>query len=343
MSGPNYRTPGATRVLPVNAPRDQWLAARKRGLGGSDTSTVLGINPWKTRVELWLDKTGRISGEVESNEAMYWGSAHEQTMRRRFTEDTGLAIRQSGLLRSRDLPFMQYTPDGLTEDGGLLELKTAGDYTAPDWDEGPADHALLQVQKGLRVTGRSHAHVCVLINGRDWRTHVVEPDSELQNLIADEEQQFWEKHVLGDVQPAVVAADVETMKRRFPRAIPDSPITLGDDAELWDVLRRRAAAQKQQKSWEEQVKALDAQVRDIIGDHDAVLFGEKTAVKLMNDGTFSSSKFKAEHPELWDELQVATFALDVDRLKTEHPDIYRQYRARVLRVLKPAPINSQED
>lgn len=38
---------------------DAWLRARRRRLGGSEIATVLRISPYKTRRELWEEKTGR--------------------------------------------------------------------------------------------------------------------------------------------------------------------------------------------------------------------------------------------------------------------------------------------
>jgi predicted phage-related endonuclease len=36
-----------------------WLKSRKAGVGGSDMSTILGLNAFKTPYDLWLEKTGR--------------------------------------------------------------------------------------------------------------------------------------------------------------------------------------------------------------------------------------------------------------------------------------------
>ncbi|WP_410960483.1 YqaJ viral recombinase family protein, partial [Salmonella sp. SAL4361] len=39
--------------------RDQFLAGRKKGIGGSDVAAILGFSPYKSPYQLWLDKTGR--------------------------------------------------------------------------------------------------------------------------------------------------------------------------------------------------------------------------------------------------------------------------------------------
>ena len=38
---------------------DEWLDARRNGIGGSDVAAVLGANPWRTPLEVWLSKTGQ--------------------------------------------------------------------------------------------------------------------------------------------------------------------------------------------------------------------------------------------------------------------------------------------
>ena len=39
--------------------RDQWLEVRKGGIGSSDAAAAVGLNPYKSQLELWLEKTGR--------------------------------------------------------------------------------------------------------------------------------------------------------------------------------------------------------------------------------------------------------------------------------------------
>ncbi|OHX19559.1 hypothetical protein BI344_17800 [Chromobacterium sphagni] len=43
--------------------REEWLALRNTGIGGSDAGTVLGINPYKTAYQLYLEKRGEIAAD----------------------------------------------------------------------------------------------------------------------------------------------------------------------------------------------------------------------------------------------------------------------------------------
>ena len=42
--------------------RDEWLAVRKRGIGSSDAGAAVGLHPYKSQLELWMEKTGRDGG-----------------------------------------------------------------------------------------------------------------------------------------------------------------------------------------------------------------------------------------------------------------------------------------
>ena len=155
--------PDSDEVLPADADRDAWLDTRREGIGGSDASTIAGVNPYTTLYELWLDKTG-YDVETRYTPEMRFGHLIEPVARQVFTEDIGVGVTLAGLQRSRSRPWQQHTPDGLTDDGGLLEIKSVGWREAHNWDDGQvADHAEVQVQHGMAVTGLTHAWVVAVI------------------------------------------------------------------------------------------------------------------------------------------------------------------------------------
>ena len=42
--------------------RADWLEVRKTGIGGSDAAAAVGLSPYKSQLELWMEKTGRDAG-----------------------------------------------------------------------------------------------------------------------------------------------------------------------------------------------------------------------------------------------------------------------------------------
>ena len=49
--------------------RAEWLKARRGGIGGSDVAACLGLNPWRTPVQVWEDKTGRAEHSVQTEKS----------------------------------------------------------------------------------------------------------------------------------------------------------------------------------------------------------------------------------------------------------------------------------
>ena len=47
--------------------REQWLEFRRKGIGGSDAASVLGISPFRTGVDLYYDKIGLPVEDGEEN------------------------------------------------------------------------------------------------------------------------------------------------------------------------------------------------------------------------------------------------------------------------------------
>ena len=65
----------------LDMPRDKWLELRRQGIGGSDAAAIMGLNPWKTPMDIWLEKTGEfLDDEEPENEKMYWGTCWKTSL-----------------------------------------------------------------------------------------------------------------------------------------------------------------------------------------------------------------------------------------------------------------------
>lgn len=54
------KPPPALRLVGTKQlPRDAWLAVRKGGIGSSDAAAAVGLNPYKSQLELRMEKTER--------------------------------------------------------------------------------------------------------------------------------------------------------------------------------------------------------------------------------------------------------------------------------------------
>jgi hypothetical protein len=52
--------------------KETWLTERRKGIGASEAAAVLGLSRYKSPLDVYLDKTGEI-GPQDDSERMYWG------------------------------------------------------------------------------------------------------------------------------------------------------------------------------------------------------------------------------------------------------------------------------
>ena len=146
-------------------PRKRWLECREHGpngdipftLGGSDIATVFGINPWKTPLELFMEKRGLLApNEDENAKQKELGHLLEPVVARVFAAETGSEIIEDyGMYQHAEYPFAIADIDYLYRQGtteGVLECKSTTYHKAGDYqnDRTPI-HYELQVRFYLEV------------------------------------------------------------------------------------------------------------------------------------------------------------------------------------------------
>ena len=144
--------------------REQWLKARKRFIGGSDVSCILGLNPYKTNVQLFREKKGLVEpDDLSDNPLVQYGTQAEEHIRALFSldrSDLKVEYIKDNSWRNTDYPFAACSLDGWTTDEngrqGILEIKTSTITTsqqANKWKDQIPDNYFCQVLFYLGVTG----------------------------------------------------------------------------------------------------------------------------------------------------------------------------------------------
>lgn len=152
-----------------------WHDHRRRYRNASETPIVLGVSPWSTPYQLWQQKLGLITPEV--NAAMLKGTELEPAARAAYEARTGLVMQPLVLVDGDYSASL----DGLTLDGErIVEIKcpyrgqASSLWQAIEAGELP-EHYRWQVQHQLMVTGAEVADVFVF-DGTDGLLLPVEPD-----------------------------------------------------------------------------------------------------------------------------------------------------------------------
>lgn len=143
--------------------KEEWLKHRTR-IGGSDAACILGINPWKSNIELWLEKTGQASApDISDKEVVKYGVAAEPLLRELFALDfPEYEVEYFGdnMILNDDFPFAAASLDGeLTEKEtgrkGILEIKTTNilqSMQKEKWNHRIPDNYYIQLLHYFMVT-----------------------------------------------------------------------------------------------------------------------------------------------------------------------------------------------
>lgn len=282
--------------------REQFLEQRRAGIGGSDVAPILGLSPWKTPLEVYLEKIGEAD-EIEDTAAMRWGRNLEPVVLQEYADVTGRLLMPSQFVRSEAHGFMLANIDAIASDGRIVEAKTA--RTAQGWGEpGTAevpDHYALQVQHYMIVTGARVADIAVLIAGSDFRIYTVEADADLHAMLIDAEREFWRRVVERDPPAATSVADAVARWGRAASAGVVSGTQHHRDAHARLLVLRDEIARL-----DEEADQIKADLMGAIGDS-----GDTLAVDGVELVTWKLTK--------------APERIDTAALKRAHPEIAREF------------------
>lgn len=292
--------------------RADWLEVRKQGIGGSDAAAAVGLSPYKSQLELWLEKTGRDSylekpDLDDTTEPVYWGTLLEPIVAASYTQQTGRKVRKvNAVLQHPDYPFMLANLDREVIGAPgvqILECKTAGEFGSRLWRDDVPEYIQIQVQHQLAVTGRQAADVAVLLCGQRLEVHRIERDESLIANLVTLEALFWD-YVVQDTPPP--ADGSESSERALRCLYPGnaSAVDFSDDLNLSATFADLVALRADIKAREDQAERLKQTLLQAMGDASIAQF---ETGKL----SFKRSKDSA--------------SIDIDRLRADHPDLASQY------------------
>jgi len=160
----------------------EWHEARTKGIGGSEIASILGINNFKSRYILWMEKAGIIPRNDDYNPLFEWGHRLEPVILQKFADEhPEYDVLPGGSWRNKDRAYQLCNPDGLLGMDGeicrIVEIKTS--MTGVGWGPGPNDipaKYVAQVRWYLDTFGFQMAHICVLIGLGDYREYVIHAD-----------------------------------------------------------------------------------------------------------------------------------------------------------------------
>lgn len=196
---------------------------RLQGIGGSDSPVILGVSPFKSKKELWLEKRGLVESPSPTP-AMKRGIFLEPIIAKIYQEVTGRKLRRrKKVLSHKKFPFLiAHVDREITSNSsgspGILEIKCPGLRVFSQCKrEGLPEYYYVQLQHYLAVTGREWGSFAVF-NAERWELlHFdVERDDELIDLIIQKDNEFW-KLVQDGICPDDYYKDLEEQDVNLPK------------------------------------------------------------------------------------------------------------------------------
>lgn len=210
----------------ILANRKEWLKHRSR-IGGSDASAIVGLNPYKTNTDLYLEKTGqKESPDISDKPYVLYGTKAEEHLRELFRLDFPqyqVQYFDNNMFLNSKYPFAHASLDGeLTdEDGrrGILEIKTTNilqSMQKEKWRDRIPDNYFIQVLHYLMVTEFDFVVLKAQLKSEfggqiylQTKHYFIERSEVLGDIeyLAEEEAKFW-KCVEAKKMPNLILPDI---------------------------------------------------------------------------------------------------------------------------------------
>ncbi len=279
---------------------EEWLDLRRQlGIGGSESGSVVGFNPYKSAYTLWAEKTKKVP-EFSGNLTTEVGSYLEPFVAELFERETGKKVRRKNrILVNTDYPWAFADVDRLVVgEKALLEIKTTNSLpNMRKFKNGEYPESwYCQITHYLAVSGLEKAYLAVLIGCKEFKLFEVERDEEEIAALMKAEEQFW-NNVKTNTPPAVDGS--ESTSKTIGTIYPDSD---GDSCSLMayeNDLMQYLALGTQIKALEEQQKEMANRVKAFMntagkGESNRYKVSWSTSVKK----TFDTKAFAADHKDI---------------------------------------------
>lgn len=290
-----------------------WLTARRSGIGGSDARVILGHDPHRGWLSLYLEKvTTEEALDPAPSECATWGRHLENAVAVEFAERSGFrVINRFALLQHPQIPYVLATIDREVfekkgADRTFFEIKTTSAWNGKNWDDAPPNYVLDQVQHYLSIYPKAtYAWVACLIGGQQMVVHKVKKDDRfISDLLALEEKFWW--HVTNRVPPAPTIGDVDgpVFEQYLAMRPADENSVVELSPEGYQAFIKVKDLRTQATQIGKDKKIAEAELKLVLGSAVMATVGGETVVK-------------------WSESSRQ--AIDTKRLKQERPDIASEY------------------
>lgn len=278
------------------------LELRKNYICGSDSSVICGVSPYKNKVQLWLEKTGRTEQEdISEKNFIKFGNFMEDGIAKWFEYESKIALenKDSQMIIHPKYDWMAGNIDfKIKGQNAILECKSSGIFEG--WGDGenivPPQY-LLQVAHYCAVGNFDRAYIAVVFSlNRELRWYVYDRNMALEETMIKQEEEFWFRHVKADTppEPATEQEVLDLYKQLKAAPIISSP-EIEEEVYVLNTIKEKI----------KELKAEEQKSRDkltiFMGQYETLL--DSAGMPLASwkytkpNAKFDSKRFEKEHPE----------------------------------------------
>ena len=301
-------------------PKEMWLNKRRCGIGGSDASSILGFNPYRSSMSVYLEKIKISKGKsiaqnccIESEESkeneinydnkntykMELSNKLKSFVASEFMIKTGKKVRNiNGMLRNDKYPFAIANIDrAVVGEKAFLECKVTNSFNKKEWEKSVPIHYKIQMNHYMAVTGASHCYVAVLIGNEELVIHKLERDEDYIEEIMKLEEIFWNNCILGNELP--IPDGSSDYSKTLDILYKDSKCEELILFEAEKILERYDEVVKIYKDFEKEKKAIEQYLKLQMKNYEIAYVGDrKITWKKQERNTIDTTRLKKEHPEI---------------------------------------------
>jgi len=286
---------------------DYQKSQRARGVGSSDVPVILGLSPFKTPYDLWLERMGRIEPPPET-EAMTIGSQIEPLLLSMAAQRIGERVVRPSQTFVGGKPHHRANIDGMVgiakRGHPIVEAKSTGwleGWGADGTDEIP-EGVRAQVMYQMLITSSTIAYVACLRadRGLSFTLHPIEYDEGLAVAIVGAVDDWW-----GYVQSGTAPSSSPSLEcvKRMRYSEDAAPVTIDDALLIADIDARQSLQQAEAYADTCRARLLAALGESRTGQSKDGCYSIKVAA--VKTERFDTRAFQQGHPELAAQFRIA--------------------------------------
>jgi putative phage-type endonuclease len=280
---------------------EQFLLDRKTGIGGSDISAILGINPWKTALDVYFDK---VADEIvyEQNDNMERGRKLEEYVLKEYSDRNSTEL-EIGLEMERDKQYSCLIAhyDAKIKDRNVIVEAKSSKMNPFSWGNVIPAYYRTQVAHYAAIADCEYVDVAVLFNQWQYAQFTYYRDEEYEKYIRKTAVDFWNNHVLKKIPPQ--PQNLEEVKKVYTKANLASSLKANDI--MKNAVQELKLLEEDKKNIEHRLNTVKAYIMQTMEENEILEDEEGKSLIVWRNSTrrlFDTNAFKENHIDLYNKF-----------------------------------------